>query len=260
MKKDFISLVTVTFCLITPQLRAADFSNHSSSSSWWFIAILIAAVASAAYQFWKKQLPAPDPDDPFSEQRITQTFISALPTITRELNLEIATSWQMEILERTDTRIFLGLNLGTNQATIRTPVTYRYHIRLQDPWILKRKGNAIMVQAPMIRASQPPAIHTDQMEIQSRRGWCRSSAGELVDQLHRDLTPTVCAYADDPRRMGFIREPARHSVAEFVRLWLEKENRWHRSKFTQIHVCFRDEQMPSQPTIQLTEPSHVQLH
>jgi hypothetical protein len=200
-------------------------------------------------------------DDPFSEQRITQTFISALPTITAELNLEIAKSWQMETLERTDTRMFLGINLGTNEATVRTGVTYRYHIRLREPWHLSRNGDAIFVRAPMIRASQPPAIHTDQMELQSRRGWGRTSPDELAAKLQRDLTSTLCSYADDSRRIGFIRETARHTVAEFVRLWLEKEKRWNKWKFTSIHVCFQDEKtMPSQPTLQLTEPTNVPMH
>ena len=191
-------------------------------------------------------------EDPFSEQLITHTFISALPSLTRELNLEIARSWQMEIVERSETKRLLGLNLGTNTAQIRMPVTYRYHLRLDDPWCLKTRGKAVFVQAPEIRPSQPPAIHTDQMHIESKRGWCRMPPDELVDHLHRDLTPTLCQYAQDPRRLAFVRETARASVAEFVRLWLARENRWNPWKFSSIHVQFRDEKtLPAAPTLQL---------
>ena len=79
---------------------------------------------------------------------------------------------------------------------------------------------------------------------------------ELVDQLHRDITPTLCQYAQDPRRLAFVRETARESVAEFVRLWLARENRWNPWKFTSIHVRFRDEEtLPAAPTLQLPAPA-----
>ena len=195
-------------------------------------------------------------EDPFPEQLITHTFISALPSLTRELSLEIACSWQVEIVERSETKRLLGLNLGTNTAQIRMPVTYRYHLRLQDPWHLKTRGNAVLVQAPEIRPSQPPAIHTDQMHIESKRGWGRMPPEELVNQLHHDLTPTLCQYAEDPRRLAFVRETARESVAEFVRLWLARENRWSRGKFTSIHDQFRDEEtLPAAPTLELPADS-----
>jgi hypothetical protein len=220
------------------------------------VILLVLGLAGAAYWFYQWHFaPEPTPkeeDDPFCEQRITQTFISALPSLTRELNLEIAKTWQMELLEKSDTKRFLGLNLGTNTAQIKCPVTYRYHVRLHEPWTLSTKGKAILVHAPVIRASQPPAIHTDGMSIESTRGWARLPPYELADQLHHDLTPILSRYAEDPRRVQFIREAARQSVAEFVRLWLEREHRWSRWKFTSIHVRFRDEDaLPAAPTVQL---------
>jgi hypothetical protein len=225
------------------------------------ILLLVLGLAGAAYWFYQwhyaPELPPKEEDDAFCEHRITQTFISALPSLTRELNLEIARTQQTEILEKSDTRRFLGLDLGTNSAQIRMPVTYRYHLRLQDPWTLSLKGKAIVVYAPMIRASQPPAIHTDQMSIECKRGWCRLPPYELADQLHHELTPILSRYAEDPRRVQFIREAARQSVAEFVRLWLEREHRWNRWKFTSIHVRFRDEDaLPAAPTLQLLSESN----
>jgi hypothetical protein len=112
----------------------------------------------------------------------------------------------------------------------------------------------VFVHAPEIRPSQPPAIHTDQMQIQSKRGWCCLTPVELVHQLHHDLTPTLCQYAQDPRRLVFVRETARQSVAQFVRLWLDREERWNPRRFTSIHVQFRDEQaLPASPTLRLPE-------
>ena len=222
--------------------------------------LVVLGLAGAGYwtydRYFSKGPRRAHKEDPFSEQLITHTFISALPSLTRELNLEIARSWQVEIVERSETKRLLGLNLGTNTAQIRMPVTYRYHLRLDDPWNLKTKGKAVFVQAPEIRPSQPPSIHTDEMHIESKRGWGRVSPAELVDQLHHDLTPTLCQYAQDPRRLAFVRETARESVAEFVRLWLARENRWHRGKFTSIHVQFRDEKtLPAAPTLELPADS-----
>jgi hypothetical protein len=75
---------------------------------------------------------------------------------------------------------------------------------------------------------------------------------DLVDKLHHDLTPALCQYAQDPRRLAFVRETARESVAEFVRQWLARENRWNPSRISAIHVQFRDEKtLPSAPTLQL---------
>ena len=58
--------------------------------------------------------------------------MSALPTITRQLNLEVATTHQVEVFERIDTKRLLWgwIDLGTNVALLRVPVTYRYHIKL----------------------------------------------------------------------------------------------------------------------------------
>jgi hypothetical protein len=46
--------------------------------------------------------PRPPAPDPFSAQHITRTFVAALPNLTRELNLEVATARQVEFFERTD--------------------------------------------------------------------------------------------------------------------------------------------------------------
>jgi hypothetical protein len=163
------------------------------------------------------------PDPRFTEANITHTFIAALPTLTREMNLEVASSKQTEVLERSDARRFLGLNLGTNAARMTVPVTYRYRIRLYDTWKLHIGGGTLIVCAPDIRCGLPPAIHTDEIQETATRGWARSSPLDLLEELRRDLTPVLSEYANDPRRLELVRDTCRQSVAEFIRRWLENE-------------------------------------
>jgi len=260
--------IIATLLLCGPNLPASegpdaarDIPSLLPQIIWPLILLLVATVAALAYllkdKWQKEERPEqPLPDNRWSSQQITQTYISAIPTMTRELNLELATSTQTEILSKSDTKsiLFDWLNLGTNQAEIRVPTTYRYHLRLREPWKLELVGNNLVVVAPAIRASLPPAIHTDQMKFQSSRGWCRGSPKELLDKLHRELTPALSATANDSRRIGLVRETCRQAVAEFVQRWLEGEARWHPGAFTTIHVRFLDdEELPPAPTRKLLE-------
>jgi hypothetical protein len=216
-------------------------------------AAAIGAGAAATWLLRRKATTRPGPD-PFSNEHITSTFVAALPAITRELNLEVATARQVEIFERTDARQVLWglLNLGTTVAVLRVPVTYRYHIKLHDPWMLRVTGDRVIVEAPPIRASLPPAIHTDELVSHVMRGWARGSTSELVAQLQQEVTPTLCRYASDPKRIELLREACRQSVAEFVRGWLDGQQQWRAERFTSIEVRFADEpELPPVPTLKL---------
>jgi hypothetical protein len=192
------------------------------------------------------------PDPRFSEENITHTFIAALPTLTREMNLEVASSKQTEVLERSNDKRFWGINLGTNSARMTVPVTYRYHLWLYDTWKLHIGGSTLIVCAPEIRCSLPPAIHTDEIQETTARGWARGSPLDLLEELRRDLTPVLSDYANDHRRLELVRDICRQSVAEFIRRWLENEGRWRPGKFTAINVRFATEPVvPSSPTLQL---------
>ena len=63
------------------------------------------------------------------------------------------------------------LNLGTNVAMLRVPVTYRDHIKLHDPWRLHVADSRVIVEAPPIRAGFPPAIRSDELVSHVIRGW-----------------------------------------------------------------------------------------
>jgi hypothetical protein len=184
----------------------------------------------------------------FSNERITHTFISGIPEVSSNRGdiLEVAIARSDEYFKRSDTRTVLwdSLNLGTTVAEIKVPVTYRYHIRLSDTWHLAERDNICYVMAPAIRASQPPAIHTDNLAA-----------------LERSLTPELEKRAVDPRHLKLVREACRVSVAEFVKHWLLRENHWSEDRFTAIQVVFPDEvslfqghsveQPPTEPTLRL---------
>jgi len=188
----------------------------------------------------------------FTNDNITTKFVAAIPEITPELNLELATATQTEVFTKTDSSVLWGrLDLGTSTAQIRVPVTYRYHVCLRQPWRLEIKGRCVIVRAPEFQASLPPAIHTDKLEKLAVRGWARGSVTNLMEQLQQEITPTLSQYANDPRHLELVRARCRQSVAEFVRLWLEREGQWHRHRFTEIQVVFPKKTGPPAPTLRL---------
>ena len=121
------------------------------------------------------------------------------------------------------------------------------------------RGGTVLVRPPPLRASLPPAFHSDGLEVRTQRGWGRLPPDQLLADLVRDLTPTLSQYAEDQRRLDHVREPARQAVAEFVRRWLAFESRWKPGRFTAIQVQMADEkELPPLPTTRLIEPQPEQ--
>ena len=178
-----------------------------------------------------------------TSETITRRFLAAIPRVTRELNLELATATQTEVFEATEhLTVFRGLlDLGTNIAQIHVPVTYRYHLPLVAPWKLELRGTTLIVHAPDICPSLPPAIHTDRMEKRTERGWARLPPDDLLAQLERQLTPTLSGYATDPRHLDLVRPQCRRAVAEFVQQCLTAEPWWQRGAVTALQIRFADE-------------------
>ena len=87
----------------------------------------------------------PEIAEAFQSQNITTTFRSALPelTSTGNGNLELATATVVETVTRADERKVLWdrFSLGETVVELRMPVTYRYHVRLDDPWELEADGS-----------------------------------------------------------------------------------------------------------------------
>ena len=181
----------------------------------------------------------------FASGTITTTFVSAIPRLIPDggAKLELAAFEAVETLSRTDDRrIFFDLvPLGSTVTEIRVPVTYRYHLRLDEPWKLTVSGDTCIVLAPPIRPTVPPAIHTDRMEKRSESGWLRFDEDEQMASLERSLTPTLTRRAGRPDHIELVRDRCRRRVAEFVRSWLLLEDQWGPDRFSRVEVTFADE-------------------
>jgi len=180
----------------------------------------------------------------FHTGRITNTFTAALPQLQPGgAILELAAYEAVESFRRSDERsaFFDLVPLGTTVTEIRVPVTYRYHVRFDDPWHLEVRGRVCLVSAPRLRPTLPPAIHTDRMEKQGEQGWLRFDLNQQMDELEKSITPTLITRAGDPHTVALVRETCRTRVAEFVRDWLLREDQWRSDGFSAITVTFADE-------------------
>ena len=198
----------------------------------------------------------------FRTGTITETFIAAIPRLAPDdgLRLELTTLEATEVFTRTDEqRAFWDrVPLGTTISEIRVPVTYRYHVRLDEPWRLEVLEHHCIVHAPPIRPSLPPAIHTDGMEKRSSSSWFRFDRAEQMAELERSLTPRLSLRAGNAERLGLVREHGRRRVAEFVRGWLLVEDHWREDRFRAVVVVFADEAedaaLSEPPTLVLESP------
>jgi len=195
----------------------------------------------------------------FQQAKITETFVESLPEVSDagEGNLEVATMKNTKTFKRTDKRTILwdSVSLGTTTTEIKVPATYRYHIRLSDPWKLEVRAQNCIVIAPSLRATTPVAIHTDELEKRSDEGWARFNADRQMESLQKTITPRLNNYAQTPQHFDVVREHSRKTVAKFVREWLMKEDHWREDRFRSIHVIFADEaeaeDFPAKPTLEL---------
>jgi len=194
----------------------------------------------------------------FKSGTITTTFVAAIPHLSPDdgMKLELVSYEATESFRREDDRrvFFDLLPLGTTVTEIRAPVTYRYHLRLDEPWQLDVKGHCCLVHAPRIRPTLPPAIHTDRMEKHLQSGWLRFDDAEQMDSLEQSLTPLVSARAGNRDHLQLVREQCRVRVAGFVRNWLLMENQWREEGFSSVVVAFADEDLPA------TESAAPTLH
>lgn len=178
---------------------------------------------------------------------VTERFLADIPRVTAAEGgrLEVAIAESVETLGRTDERWVLWdlLPLGATTVEIRVPVTYRYHLRFDEPWRISIAAGICTVEAPPLRPSLPPAIHTDRIERRAEAGWLRFDAAEQLAALERSLTPRLAALARDPRHLALAREPSRLAVARFARAWLLGREAWGADGVRAIAVTFADERL-----------------
>ena len=190
--------------------------------------------------------------DRFRSESITETFRAAIPEIESAGSgrLEVATATVTESFERSDEQKILWglLSLGSTVSQIHVPVTYRYHVELADPWRIEVSGPTCLVFAPPIRASQPPAIHTDRMEKRSHGDWTLVNREDQMEQLEQSITPILRGYAEDPRHLNLVKDKSRLTIGRFIQDWLLGEDQWREDRFRRVVVFFPDE------VIQLEQP------
>ena len=219
--------------------------NGNGLTAWrWPIAIvLVAALFVAAFLFTLNRflaagervagIPAALVDSAerlarsFFTGDVTKRFLSSIPT-HEELGhgrLEVAVAKTTETLTRSDEQwAFWDLvPLGRTEVEIRVPVTWRWHLPLDDGWTATVDGEVLTVVAPAPRPSLPPAIHTDGIERRAEADWLRFDAPERLAELERQLTPLLSTRAGDRAHRELAREPARRTVERFARLWLARE-------------------------------------
>lgn len=192
----------------------------------------------------------------FRSTTITETFTAAIPRMGEDgMLLEIASLEATEIFERRDEKrtLFDLVPLGTTVSEIRVPVTYRYHVRLEDPWALDVRDGVCLVRAPPIRATQPPAIHTEGVEKRIEGSWLRFDENDVMDDLERSLTARLSARAAAPDTINIVRETCRRRVEEFVREWLLAEDQWGAGRIVAVDVTFADEE-PADTNVILPVP------
>lgn len=210
----------------------------------WIWALAVGILATIVWLGRSGKVPPPNPEQT-PPPNLTVAFQSAIPTLTQELNLEVATAQYVEKLVLEDASFW-----GTNRVEIEVPVTYRYHICLRDPWQLDDHGHTLIVASPRLRAAQPPAIHTDQLKTKMDRGAFRLPPTDLRDKALLQLTPMLNGLAEDERRVALIRETARAAAKAFVRQWLMREGEWAK-RFHSIELEFGTVPVapPGQPTL-----------
>lgn len=192
---------------------------------------------------------------------VTERFVSSMPKVERtdEGRLEVASMEITESLRRTDERRMLWdlLSLGRTTVEIEVPVTYRYYVRLEDEWKVEIHGPVALVEAPAIRPTLPPAIHTDRMRVRTEEDLLRFDVDEREDEARRSLTPRLSQRAASDAYVDLVREEARRRVARFVRQWLLDQDFWTDDRFATIKVRFADEVIES--SLDAPDPESVRV-
>lgn len=206
---------------------------------------------------WLSDLPSK-----FVQSDIETSFRESITKITSTKGdiLEVATLETNETVTRYDMKTAFSefVYLGTTVSEIRTPVVYRYHIKLSDDWQLRVQDGQCIVRCPPLRPSPPPAVRTDGMEKKSEAGWLRFNAAENLATLEKELTPTLEKRAGNKAHLDNIREAARKSVAEFVKQWLLDKGGNSSAGIHSITVIFPDDAQPKSGPVTLPPTLQIQ--
>ena len=202
--------------------------------------LLLIAAVFCGLKYFMPHLP------PLTITTIKKRFSTEIPVWKAVVggNLEVGTGEATEDFKKSDKRYagFGWIYLGETTSEIKVPVTYRYHLALAGNWRLDQSGNVCVVTVPKLEPSLPVAFDSARMEKYSGNGWSRFDKTDQLDQLEKEITPTLEEYAKDEKRVDAARQKFRPIVANFVREWLLKEDQWRADRFTSVIVIFEDEQ------------------
>ena len=218
--------------------------------------VLVGAVGLAAWfgppilsefmQFHFRKL-----SDQVLKQSITETFRAHLVEIasTNGNTLELATKVSDEAFDRSTELYVAGFKVPffDTKVTLKTRATYRYHIKLDGVWRLRKEGlpgrQTLVVLAPKIEPTLPVAFDSGAMEAVLKGYWVSMYHQELSHQeLRKGLTAKLGERAGSRESIDSVREACRQSVAMFVKNWLLAEDQWRAEGIQDIRVFFPDEQ------------------
>lgn len=138
--------------------------------------------------------------------------------------LEVSTYKSTALFNEEDrldaTVLGITVPLGTTEAFLMVPVTYRFHVLLSDRWRIRVTPETVTVFAPDIRPSLPPAPDISQMEVRSDRGWARMNRREIEDRVRSMVSGALNVRAHKLARSQIVRDASRKSVESSLRNWI----------------------------------------
>ena len=206
---------------------------------------MLLLLAAGGFFLLKYYRTIPDMPTVFSAAKVETEFINGLPEVFRIPggNLELAKMESWESFKRSSTMILFNREVPGTRTIVeaRVPATYRYHVRLNDPWDIRIASGTCTILAPALQPTLPPAIDTQRMQLVTDEGILAFDGEQEMRRLIESITPTLNENARNPQNIAQIREPARRTVEEFVRNWLLSKDAWGDERIERVVVYFADE-------------------
>lgn len=184
----------------------------------------------------------------FRSGNVTNLFLSYATTVEPTSRLQFATLKEMEVFERRDSRIVLGIPLPEVVVEARVPVECTYYVDLKGKWefhpgpsgLSTGDPRVVEVIAPPIQFNKP-ALDVSRLEYREVKSSVWRREGRVIEELKASLTGFSIQRAKE--NIPQVREQGRGQIADFVRKWLSREfsdGAGHR-----IVVHFSDEPIPA---------------
>jgi hypothetical protein len=159
--------------------------------------------------------------------------------------LEVGTIVTTEIIEKaTENKLFGGwIDLGTTVSEIQVGVTYRYNVLLSGSWEVIIKNGIAHVKVPVIEATLPVSIHTDQIKKRTEAGWLKFDAVEHLEALEKNLTSILNQRAMHDNKLDLLKPKAKEVLENFVKKWILTED-IKKANIKDVKIYFSKEVIP----------------